>query len=177
MSEAQVWVGCLGCYNGGDLIGEWFPAADAPTEVSEFNAKVTLGRAQRSHLGENHEELWVMDHEGFEGLIDGEFSPSEGVRIDAILDELGDEAAAYGAWRSLSRSTNDIGDEDDIQEFRDKYLGEWASQRAYAEDYLDGTEMVPENLQSYFNYDKFARDMFMDYSTVDAPSGIYVFAN
>lgn len=26
---AKAWVGCLSCYNNGDLVGEWFEAAEA----------------------------------------------------------------------------------------------------------------------------------------------------
>lgn len=37
MSDAKVWVGCLGCYNGGALVGEWFDAGEAPEDMPEFN--------------------------------------------------------------------------------------------------------------------------------------------
>ena len=78
-----------------------------------------------------------------------------------------DEAKAayidcFGAW--------------DAAGFEDAYSGEWDSDTALAEDFIDGTGMladVPDNLRGYFDMAAFTRDLMMDYSE----SGGFYFRN
>jgi antirestriction protein len=182
MDSPRVWVGCLGCYNHGNLIGKWFEATEAPTEVKEFDAKVELGRAEESHKEFGHEELWVMDHEGFHGLLTGEFSPTDGARVGAVIEELGDQAAAYGVWRSIGKGSGEVGNEEDVEQFRESYRGLWDSEVAYVENYIEETNLLdamPEDLRGYFDTKSYAHDLFMsDYASSDAPgSQVYVFDN
>lgn len=61
----------------------------------------------------------------------------------------------------------------DSSAFEDTYSGEWESDSALAEDFIESTGMladVPETLQRYFNIEAFTRDLMMDYS---ASSGYY----
>lgn len=62
-------------------------------------------------------------------------------------------------------------------DFQDAYGGEWASEQEFAENLLDdvgGLSGMEESLQCYFDYEAFARDLFMtDYSYVDG----FVFRN
>ncbi len=188
LETPRIWIGCLGCYNAGNLVGEWFDAAEAPTSTEDtedeqgFN---TLVKVPASHLAEGHEEIWVMDHEGFLGLLDGEFSPSTGREVAEAMAEIErehdeDHLAAYAAWRSVMGSTsNKVGD--DVDEFMDAYLGKWADEEAYASEYADSTgllDSVPEDLRGYFDMAAWARDMFGDLTTADAGDGlVYVFSN
>ena len=63
--ERRVWVGCLACYNAGDLTGEWREPYLAPDWA--------CGRP-------GHEETWIFDHEGFGPA--GEMSPAEAAALD-----------------------------------------------------------------------------------------------
>jgi len=74
--DPQVWVGCLACYNGGSLRGEWLPAADGPEWVCGL-----------SDANGPHEEFWVMDYEGFLGALSGECSPSDAAAVAECLSE------------------------------------------------------------------------------------------
>lgn len=73
------------------------------------------------------------------------------------LDTLGysfEAGAAYLRWAgSWSKS-----------HFEDAYCGEWDSEVAYAEDLFDELYLgdVPSSVQSYIDYEKFARDLFLD---------------
>ena len=61
----------------------------------------------------------------------------------------------------------------DASEFEDSYSGEWESDMALAEDFIESTGMladVPDTLQRYFDTEAFTRDLMMDYST---SSGYY----
>lgn len=60
--------------------------------------------------------------------------------------------------------------------FEDSYSGEWDSDTALAEDYIDSTGLlaeVPDNLRGYFDTAAFTRDLMFDYSE----SGGHYFRN
>lgn len=60
--------------------------------------------------------------------------------------------------------------------FEDSYSGEWDSDIALADDFIDSTGMLdnmPDNLRGYFDTAAFARDLMMDYSE----SGGHYFRN
>lgn len=63
----------------------------------------------------------------------------------------------------------------DKDDFEEAYCGEYDSEQAYAEQLVDECgylEQMPENLRWYFDYEKFARDLFIsDYYFVNG----YVF--
>ena len=55
----------------------------------------------------------------------------------------------------------------DAQGFEDSYAGEWDSDLALTEDFIESTGMldnIPDNLRDYFDMEAFARDLMMDYS-------------
>jgi len=60
--------------------------------------------------------------------------------------------------------------------FEEAYSGEWDSDTALAEDFIESTGMLsemPDNLRSYFDTAAFTRDLMFDYSE----SGGYYFRN
>ena len=65
----------------------------------------------------------------------------------------------------------------DVERFEEAYNGKWDSELAYAEDLVDSCydlEKMMGSLSSYFDYEKFARDLFItDYTYCDG----YVFNN
>jgi hypothetical protein len=63
----RAWIGCLGCYNEGRLVGEWLEADDLEDEDT---LAAICARP-------DHEELWAMDTEFIPG---GEMSPAEAAR-------------------------------------------------------------------------------------------------
>ena len=87
----RIWVGCLACHAAGERIGEWVDVAE--TAEDEVTPEFIHGRDT------SHEELWVMDHEGFEDLIDGEGDVSTFYRAAAFLDEA---EASYVDLRPLT---------------------------------------------------------------------------
>lgn len=60
--------------------------------------------------------------------------------------------------------------------FEDAYSGEWESDAALADEFIESTgtlDSMPDNLRGYFNKEAFTRDLMMDYSE----SGGYYFRN
>ena len=66
--------------------------------------------------------------------------------------------------------------QDWISDFEEAYCGEWGSEQEFADDLADQTITpdLPEMGQIYFDYNKFARDLFLgDYWSSDG----YIFRN
>ena len=78
--------------------------------------------------------------------------------------------------------SGDYVEEDDglpsVSDFEERYCGEWGSFREYAEQLADDIGLlndVREEIARYFDWDAWARDLMFDYTTEDAPAGVYVF--
>lgn len=59
-------------------------------------------------------------------------------------------------------------------DFEDTYCGQYNSEEDYAEQLVDELgllESMPKNLRSYFDYEKYARDIFIDGYYRDDDSG------
>ena len=193
--DMRVWIGCLACYNAGELVGKWYDATEA-AEVTTEQLHADGGyrsvgldspdAARWSPDGDEpnvvfpdgpHEELWVMDHDGFGGLLDGECSPMEATRIAELAADLSEgEVPALGHFRS-----NQGGDltDDLITEFRDAYVGFYDSEQDYAMQLADEMDLVPSEHSwpaSYIDWESATRDLFMtDYWSADDSGGVYVF--
>ena len=167
----RVWIGCLQCYNEGNLVGEWFDAAEA----DEVNTSALHGR--KIDPG-THEELWCLDHENLP--ITGECSPYEAARIAHVVEEVSEgDRAAFIAWVLSGDYVEDGDGLPGVSDFEESYCGEWPSFREYAEELADGIELldgVPEQIVRYFDWDGWVRDLSLDYRTEEAPNGdLFVF--
>lgn len=163
----RVWVGCLACYNGGGLVGEWVDAiaADEVTVESLHSSANVV-----TEPWDVHEELWCMDHENFHGLLSGECSPMEAQRIAEIMESFTDgPIEALGAYVSWSGASL----EDAVRDFSDHYNGEWDSEKDFAYSLADdmGFDAGSSWPGSYIDWDAATRDLFMDYAYIDG----YVF--
>ncbi len=180
----RVWVGCLACYNAGELRGEWFDADDCPTEMPEWNdalkVKTSTFRWGLVHLAEAHEELWVMDHEGFDGLLTGECSPADAQALAAqigMIEQRG-PVAAYVAYR------DSVGEGyATLDGFEDAYCGLYDSEADYAMELADEIEAgsshpVERWPFTCIDWDRAWRELDLggDNYSVGAPDGrVYVF--
>ena len=165
----QAWVGCLGCYNNGSLIGKWLAGESCADLEGAGLAKIethgdyTAARCVRC----GGDEFWVMDHEGYGDLLGGECSPIEAQNMAQAIATIEGEGldieavAAYAANMSL-----DVAAFDDWRgDFEDAYLGEYDNMSDYATEYIESTGLlhgVPDHIARYFDYDAFARDLEHD---------------
>ncbi|WP_435769721.1 antirestriction protein ArdA [Nocardioides sp. SYSU DS0651] len=172
--DARVWIGCLHCYNGGALVGEWYDAGEADAVCIDA-LHIDAGAVARVSC----EEMWVMDHEGLP--ISGECSPAEAAEWGRLLGDVADwQRDALLAWvRSGDYIAEGTGDLPSLPDFEERYAGEWPSFREYAECLMDETGMtadLPEWARPYFDMDAYARDLTFDHTTEPAPGGgVYVF--
>ena len=128
-----------------------------------------------ARYGEPAEEWAIHDYEGFGDLRLDEFESTASVAKWA--DGIQQHGPAFAAWVAHVGERNDSS----IEQFQDRYQGEWATTQAYAEYMLDelGAERIiseaPDWLQPYLKLDVagFARDLELggDITTAETPDG------
>lgn len=164
----RVWVASLADYANGDLHGEWFDATHEPA-VLELAAKhmLRLGRTAGA------EEWAIFDYDGFAGAELGEYESFE--TVSRIARGIAEHGEAFGHWAGYVGS----GSAEQLDRYEDHYRGEWASFKAYIEDYLEETEFyrfldaVPEDMRGYVEVDveQIARDWSSDYHVAELGNG------
>lgn len=165
----RVWIGCLACYNAGNLRGDWYDA-DAAGDVTpeELHGGAT-----------HHKNLWCMDTDGFPAPWAKEMGPTEAHDIDAALAKVEDDGADVGAFAAWVKHGN--GEIDDVDGFRDAYCGEHESEEAYAEELAEELGLIPLGAKWPLNcidWEAAAREKFCgDYWSESVAGGraVYVF--
>jgi len=172
--KLRAWVGCLACYNNGVLIGTWIDAERATTVTSKEiheNGGITIL--------ENHEELWVFDHENMPFV--GEGSPSDieeqAKKINEIPREL---RVPYFLWvEEVYNFDGNLGNLPYFNEFREKYEGEYESLQDYVQEYVHDTgilDNVDQTIISYIDWHAWSVDM--SHELIEIPNdnrNVYIF--
>ena len=206
MTDTRIYVACLASYNAGKLHGEWIDCDDIDTMQEAVAAMlraspepnvtvdcpdcegtgvavtgVTDGVQQCEPCGTckgagkvaSAEEYAIHDHEGF-GRAVGEYTPL--TRVAALAEAITEHGAPFIAYLEHLGTDSDVAEA--VEEFEERYCGEWDSERAYAENLLDELgelNSIPEHLQYYFDYDAYARDLFRggDYWRDDETGAVF----
>jgi antirestriction protein len=160
----KVYVGTYAKYNNGSIQGAWIDL-EGHDEESFYKACKEL------HSDESDPEYMFQDFENFPKSFYGESSLDSRVfewleldeydrnKVEAFLDCFGDCAG------------------DVFEAANDSCHGTADSDLDFAYEYIDSTGMladVPESIQSYFDYEKFSRDLMMDFSS---SNGFYFSSN
>ncbi|WP_414122793.1 antirestriction protein ArdA [Corynebacterium nuruki] len=165
----RVWIGCLACYNEGELVGRWYDATAAEDVLpSDLHGVPTA-----------HEELWCMDTENMPVTreMDPRTASAWGRAMEAIAPQW---RAAWMAW--IEDQHIDRPDEaPDQQEFNERFAGQYPSFVDYAEMIVSDTGMldgVPDEIGRYFDMERYAEDLAHDYIVLDMgypEFGVWVF--
>ncbi|CZL26968.1 antirestriction protein ArdA [Legionella pneumophila] len=167
MDTPQIYVACLASYNNGILHGKWIDAdQDANSiydEIHEILADSPIKGA---------EEFAIHDFEGFGGArIDEYDSINDVAELAAFIAKHGELGAELFSYYSI---------EDAEKLLEENYHGAYDSEVDFARALFDDcySNAIPEDLQFYFDYDAFARDLFInDYFSVEAYGQTHVFSN
>ena len=166
-TEPRAWIGCLACYNSGNLRGEWVDALEA----GEFTTEQLHGGAT------SHEELWVFEHEGL--YLSGECSPTEAQdiaeKLSAVADDMREALGLYAD--NYHQTVASV----DIEEFEARFCGEWESFEAFCEHDIEANGLLrgaPELFVKYFDLERYAEDVEHDYTVLSTrSSNVYVFSD
>ena len=148
------------------------------SECADFEVDSLLESTLTDHADEALEALNDND-EGNEGEWD--FDEWEVECYDDDFADPGDftDLDDYGAYVELCEKHgegyrlryNDVGEHN----FEDQYNGCWDSEEAFGEHLIDECYDIPDFLKSYVDYEKWTRDLMMDYSSYEGSDGTHIF--
>jgi len=178
-TELRAWVGCLGCYNDGRLVGKWVDGIDAEdVTIAELHA---ADKVPTDIYTAMHEELWCFDHEGYGDT--GEFSPMEASRIARYYEDAESDGANLGALRVwLNNRHGERGDDwtDDRDSFSDDYFGTYDSEKDFAQEFATETGFDDDSpYASHIDWERvWTGDFSCDgwWSEPDGAGGVYIFS-
>jgi antirestriction protein len=162
--EIRIWLGDLGAYNAGSLVGEWL---SLPMDAEELAAKV----AKYSHDGT--QDYFIADWEypsAFNNLVSEHSNP---IALNETAERLA-ELSKYDLARVgyLVSAGQDVSDALDNYEDVTFYEGQSLKDVAYqlVDDGLFGD--IPKDIASYIDYDAIARDLQHD-GYDETPTGVF----
>ena len=156
--EARVYVGTYGKYSNGSIFGKWL-------DLSEIEDKVAFLVACRElHSDEGcSAEFMFQDWENIPSNLISECWISEHFfTLRNTIQELPEcEQKPFAVW--LENGGYDLDSEDIkdlVDSFRDEYHGEYNCEESFAEQLVDDCYDLPDFALTYFNFSKFANDLF-----------------
>ena len=156
----KIYVDTYAKYNDGSIDGKWIDLTDYDT-YEDF-----VAACRELHKDEKDPEFMVQDYENFpekwyhEGGLPTE-EEFDKINEYYLMDD--SEKDAYAAYVSYT-------DNDSIDDFHEAYQGHYDSAEDFAYHIVDsmGWESLgQENLDMYFDYDSFGRDLMYDFHIGD----------
>lgn len=156
----SVWVGNLGKYNEGELVGEWFslPCEDFDEEWEELMERIGID-------GKRYEEVFCADWEcAINGLKYSEYPDYE--ELNGIAEQWESMLDYEQEAVTVRMTLCDEGFDEAVKHMDDVriYYG-CRDMTDVAQEYVDDTGMLdglPDYMQCYFDYEAFGRDMAID---------------
>lgn len=171
-----IYVASLSDYNAGILHGAWidFDQLDNIDAVVPAIQRMLEASPTAKATGQPAKEWAIHDYEGWCGLdIDeNDYPASLWLRYET-LSSLLEEGYSPDAIRDYAEWAGADGFDDPFKNaFEEAYAGQYESELEFAEEWVEDTGVlanVPDFLLNYFDYDAFARDLFMtDYHMSDS---------
>jgi len=158
LSEARIYVGTYAKYTNGSIEGKWLDLSDYSDKEEFYDA------CRELHSDEEDPELMFQDYENIPSSLIGESWISDNFFevIEAVSDLGESEQEAFCLW--LNDGSRDM-DTDDINglidSFRDDYQGAYKDEEDFAYEIIEQCYDLPEFSKTYFDYEKYARDLFL----------------
>jgi len=175
-TEPAAWIGCLSCHNSGRLVGRWITAREAADDIAE--AERTDGALTYGHQAEpatypsgtTYARCVACGGDEFD-VFDTEHVPADcrtlaefynNSDVLAELDDSGDleRINVLAGWLGTDKLASLI------EYDADNYCGQWNTFLECANEYIVNAGLLdelPDHLAQYFDDEKFARDLEMDY--------------
>jgi antirestriction protein len=185
--QPRIYVACLASYNSGILHGQWIDATSDRDEMQEaIDAILRASPCPNVYVthpetGEevpSAEEWAIHDYDSFPNL--GEYPGLDAVADMAEMIETAedDHGISFDDFQAIADNWH--GRADDIRSALENFAGIFDTLRDYADDMAEemmDAEGLAENstARRYFDYDSYARDIGIEYTVIDCPSGVAVF--
>ena len=172
MAEIKIYLTNLGKYNEGFLIGEWVELPVSDEELTAVFERIGISDKPDAY-GRYYEEYFITDYEtDIEGLKIGEYENIS--RLNEIAEQLEDVdeeqfAAAYNYACNLEEALDILDDvmyvtTPDRWESEEEAVGYY-----YAKEC--GCLNIPEEIENYFDFEAYGRDIMLNGSFYTAESG------
>ncbi|MGS4344076.1 antirestriction protein ArdA [Myroides odoratus] len=162
LMHSKVYVGTYAKYNNGSIKGDWI-------ELSNFSSIEEFYEfCKELHCDETDPEFMFQDWENIPSELISESNLSE--NTFSIIEKISDldykTLEAFSAWISIGNYNIESDDIDSLFEsFEDDYQGYYNSEEDFAYQIIDECYDLSDFVKSYFDYERFARDLFMsDYT-------------
>ena len=166
----KIYITDLEAYNNGYLVGEWIEFPMSEDEVSEAIKNVLFKGQKACNDNYLHEEVFITDYEADMNIkeYDNIYVLNEIAQALENFDE--DELLKFKFLASQGYKERDI-----IENGLDTYdveIYDFRNNTSFTDTFEllamqfidDGVYgVIPENLESYIDYEKIARDLRMDY--------------
>lgn len=157
LSEAKIYVGTYEKYNNA-LPGGWLNLSDYSNKEEFYEA------CKKLHKDENDPELMFQDWENIPDVLISESWLSENFFAlrDAVEDLDDTEQEAFFVW--CNYKSHDLSEEDAddlVRDFQDEYQGQYDDEEEFAYQMVEECYDLPDFAKTYFDHEKFARDLFM----------------
>jgi len=165
--QPQIYIACLASYNAGVLHGAWIvPSSDEEELQGQINQILKTSKQPFA------DEWAAHDYDNFYNL--GEYPAIKNIcKVQKAIENHG-----YELVNAYLQYHNDI---DSLTDIEDLYAGHYHSFEQYAEEYVidcDSFNNIPDHLQYYFDYERYARNLQHDYYVVESSNyGVYIFRN
>lgn len=131
----EIYVASLADYNAGKYHGTWIDATLDPDEIRIRIATMLRHSPVLRAEGETFGDWAIHDYDGFGGIRLGELEDPEYINAVALgISEYGD---AFAAWVDINGLPEPRNPDTLVQQFRDAYLGQYASLDDYGETIWD----------------------------------------
>ena len=155
MNEVKVWVGNLGKYNEGNLVGRWIELPIDEDDLEKVLESIGIDN-------EEYEEIFIADYDlPFDSSEFGEYTSIERLndiaeRYDCLSDDEKEVFNEISDEFKLDEAFDIIENEDYVIYYDCDNMGD------VAEQYIDDIGLlsdVPSDLVGYFDYQSYGRDM------------------
>ena len=163
----KIYVASLEAYNQGRMVGDWVTPTDY-LSFEKFNDAIQVAT-------EYADEVAVHDYDGIN--LSNEYPNFEELYYfcQALKDSWVDDEVIM----AYAEHTGDDLDNELIANAEDYYVGTFDSFQEYADDFADEQLYITDDfLKSYFDYERYARDLRYDYTVLDlSDSNVAIFNN
>ena len=160
----EVYVVCLASYNNGEAHGEW---VDANVDASDLQD--SINEILEASPVKDAEEFAIHDYEGF-----GDYDRQLGEYPS--LKEVTEAAAFIFEHDELGQAVLcDTCNVEDAEKLLENYYGTYDSDADLARHIVEESDLVPEPLQCYIDWEKMGRDYSMDFHEVETENGTAYF--
>ena len=157
INNPLIYVANLGAYNAGRLMGGWL---DLTTFEDKEELQLKVDEIANVNPALYGDEWAIHDYSNFPDL-------GENPDLDKVIEVA--QLIKDNSYEAV-KGFLDNWSVEDLEHFEESFCGAHSSFKDYAEQLFDECYEVPEHLENYIDYDKFAHTLSYDHSEAPAPN-------